>query len=90
MTSYDSYEANQRTFEQFKMEIYSRFDRLETRIDALDAKVEYIGNYLNNRIDDTHTYMGWILGILGIAVVVLAVSKTINEFFRQDSKNNLP
>ena len=90
MASDDSYEANQQTFEQFKMEVYRRFDKLEARINALDAKVEYMSNCLNNRIDDTHTYMGWILGILGIAVVVLAVSKTINEFFRQDSQNNLP
>ena len=82
-----------KALEQFKAEVNgkfekidSRFDRLETRLDALDAKVEYMGNYLNNRIDDTHTYMGWGFATLGIivaiAVVVLPASKMVKEFFR--------
>ena len=64
----------------------SRFDKLETGFDALEARVDYMGNYLDKRIDDTHTYMGWgfasIAIIVAFAVVVIPALKIVKEFFR--------
>ncbi len=63
-----------------------RLGRLETRFDSLETKVDYVASYLDSRISDTHTYMGWGFATIGIivaiAVVVIPLTKMFKKFFK--------
>ena len=59
--------------EQFRSEVNDKFSKvdirlnsLETKFNALEAKVDDMGVYFNSRISDTHTYMGWGFATIGI------------------------
>lgn len=66
--------------------VEGRLGRLETRFDSLETKVDYVASYLDSRISDTHTYMGWGFATIGIivaiAVVVIPLTKLFKEFFK--------
>ncbi|MBQ3455395.1 MAG: hypothetical protein IJG36_03065 [Synergistaceae bacterium] len=79
--------------EQFRSEVNDKFSKvdsrlnsLETKFNALEAKVDDMGVYFNSRISDTHTYMGWGFATIGIivaiAVVVIPLTKLFKEFFK--------
>ena len=79
--------------DQFRSEVNDKFSKvdsrlnsLETKFNALEAKVDDMGVYFNSRISDTHTYMGWGFATIGIivaiAVVVIPLTKLFKEFFK--------
>ena len=82
-----------KALEEFRAEVNDKFSKvdirlnsLETKFNALEAKVDDMGVYFNSRISDTHTYMGWGFATIGIivaiAVVVIPLTKLFKEFFK--------